>query len=71
MKGPFVLPLGSWVNCDSILIKYAAAGAEQAALTLSSRLVGGDDLGEIEVQCLDSFQPENGEQGAGTEPGGT
>lgn len=32
MKGPFVLshPLpGSWVSCDSILIKYAMAGADK------------------------------------------
>lgn len=29
MKGPFVLPPGSWMSSDSILIKYSAAGVEE------------------------------------------
>lgn len=40
VKGPFVLPLDSWVSSDSILIKYTAVGVEQAARALCSRAQG-------------------------------
>lgn len=43
VKGPFVLPLDSWVSSDSILIKYTAFGVEQAAKALCSRVQGEQD----------------------------
>lgn len=42
MKGPFVLLPGSWVNSDSILIKYSAAEVEQAARALCPGHRGND-----------------------------
>lgn len=63
VKGPFVLPLDSWVSCDSILIKCTAVGVEQAAKALCPR-AQGERMGRLGAWR----PPENGEQGVGGEP---
>lgn len=68
MKGPFVLPPGSWVSSDSILIKYSAAGIEQAAGALCPGPRGSEEGGRGAAGGRWGHLGWNGEQGVGQEP---
>ena len=63
LKGPFVLPPGSWVSSDSILIKYSAAGVEQAA-----RAFCPEPQEKRQREARGPHPSWNGEQELGREP---